>query len=172
MRTHMKSMIRAIAGAILLALAAPAPGYGQEPGPVIAVVAELTPCLTIELSDNAINFHADQGPGVYDADKQIDVSVATNYGTWTVNCSASPLVGAAGDISPDQVFTSNNNTLSSPDVGAGATYESMDVEKLLATGGPQPLTVVNTLHFRLKTDWTDRPGQYTGTISLTYLATP
>jgi len=167
------------AGAALLAalvaclgLAAPARAQTPEPGPVLNVVAHLVPCLTIELSDNVISFHADQGPGVYDADKEIDVSIATNYGSWTVNCSATPLVASAGEIPPERMFTSNNQTLSSPDEGAGATYENMGPEKLVASGGPQALAVVNTMRFRLLTEWTDMPGQYTGTVSFTYLATP
>lgn len=155
-------------------LAAAVPSVAQEPqpGPVITVVAAIEPSLGIELSDTAIDFHADQGPGVYDADKEIDVSVATNYGSWTVHCVASPLVAQVGEIPPSRLFTSNSNTLGSPDSGAGPAYENMGSEKLVATGGPQPLAVANTMRFRLLTDWTDRPGQYTGTIAFTYIATP
>ncbi len=142
------------------------------PGPVLNVVAHLEPCLTIELSDNLVSFSADRGPGVYDADKAVDVQVATNYGSWTVNCSATALANATGSIPASRIFTSNDNTLSASDEGAGAAYVSMGVERLVAAGGPQSLTVVNTLRFRLKTDWTDRPGQYAGTVSFTYLASP
>ena len=160
--------------AVIVALGAGTIGWSQEPqpGPVLNVTATILPSMTIELSDNVINFHADEGPGTYDADKAIDVSVATNYGAWTLNCSASPLVGTPGEIPPQRLFTSNNNTLSSPDEGAGATYENMGAQKLVAQGAPQALAVVNTLRFRLKTEWTDRPGQYNGTVSFTYLATP
>jgi len=144
-----------------------------QPGPVLNVIATVSPSMTIELSDNLINFTADLGPAVYDADKAIDVRVATNYGSWTLNCSASPLVGPQGEIPPTRIFTSNNNTLTSVvDEGAGPTYENMGVQNLVATGAQQGLTVVNTLRFRLKTEWTDRPGRYEGTISFTYLAEP
>jgi len=142
------------------------------PGPVLNVIASLEPCLTIELSDNLVSFSADRGPGVYDADRAVDVQVATNYGSWTVNCSATALANAAGSIPANRIFTSNNNTLSAPDEGAGAAYVNMGVERLVASGGPQSLAVVNTMLFRLKTDWTDRPGQYAGTVSFTYLASP
>mgnify|MGYP005855433245 CR=1 FL=1 len=167
-----------VRNAIIVVLAGTLMGCGwawaqeAQPGPVLNVVAHLEPCLTIELSDNAISFHADRGPGAYDADKMIEVRVATNYGSWTVNCAATPLTGALGEIPPSRLFTSNNNTLSSPDEGAGPTYENMGGEKLVASGGPQALSLVNTMRFRLKTEWTDRPGQYTGTVSFTYLATP
>lgn len=143
-----------------------------QPGPVLNVFASLGPCLTIELSENVISFHADRGPGTYDADRAVDVRVATNYGSWTVNCSATALTGPSGVIPAARLFTLNNNTLTSSDAGAGTAYENMGPEKLVATGGPQALAVVNTMWFRLKTEWTDRPGQYTGTVSFTYLASP
>jgi len=163
-----------LAAALALAALLPAtdPAWCQEPGPVLNVLAVIQPSMTIELSDNLIDFHADSGPGVYDADKTVDVSVATNYGSWTLNCSASPLIGTAGEIPASRLFTSNNNTLSSPDEGAGATYENLGAQKLVAQGAPQALAVVNTLRFRLKTEWTDRAGSYAGTISFTYLAEP
>lgn len=163
-----------LAAALALAALLPAtdPAWCQEPGPVLNVLAVIQPSMTIELSDNVIDFHADSGPGVYDADKVIDVSVATNYGSWTLNCSASPLVGTAGQIPPERIFISSNQTLSSPDEGAGPTYENMGVQKLVASGGPQSLATVNTMRFRLKTEWTDRAGSYAGTISFTYLAEP
>lgn len=144
----------------------------QEPGPVLTVIALLEPSLTIELSENVVAFHADRGPGVYDADREVEVQVATNCTAWTVNCSASPLVGAAGEMPASRIFIASQNTIASPDVGAGASYESMGAEKLVASGGPQALALANTLRFRLQTEWTDRPGQYTGTVSFTYLATP
>jgi len=165
----------ALAGAAcvaVLALGLCAVGWSQESGPVIHVMANISPSMTIELSDDVINFSADRGPNIYDADRTIEVRVAANYGSWTLSCSASPLVSPAGQIPPDRIFVSDNNTLSSPDEGAGPTYANMGVQRLVAEGGPQPLGLVNTMRFRLKTEWTDRPGTYNGTISFTYLATP
>jgi len=174
MKTRRLFKIAMMAVATLLAPWAATTGATQEPqpGPVLNVIATILPSMTIELSDNIINFRADEGPGVYDADKAIDVSVATNSGSWTLNCSASPLVGTPGEIPPQRLFASNNNTLSSLDEGAGAAYENMGAQKLVASGGPQALTVANTMRFRLKTEWTDKAGQYSGTVSFTYLATP
>jgi len=158
--------------ALALGLLGPGPGWSQEPGPVLNVIATILPSMTIELSANEIRFDANVGPGVYNADREINVSVATNYGSWTLNCFASPLVGTAGQIPPERIFISSNQTLSSPDEGAGPTYENMGVQKLVASGGPQSLATVNTMRFRLKTEWTDRAGSYAGAISFTYLAEP
>jgi len=168
-----KRFVICVIGLCLLALGLAGVASAEpQPGPVLSIVAHLEPCLTIELSDNLVSFHVDKGPGVYDADRVVDVRVATNYGSWTVNCSASALTCAAGSIPASRIFASHTGTLTSPDEGASATYVNMGIERAVATGGPQALAVANTLRFRLKTDWTDRPGQYTGTVSFTYLAAP
>jgi hypothetical protein len=137
----------------------------------LIVVAEIMPCLTVELSENAINFDADHGPGIYDADSTIDIRVATNWETWAIDCSATALTGSSGEIPPERVLLQSSNAAATSSQESEPDYCCMEDAVTIAEGGPQALTLVSTLRFRVETLWEDKAGEYDGTITVTCLPT-
>lgn len=171
----MKHVVVALLGASLLTVGA-ASAQTELPGPSLAVIAEIGSYMTVSLSTPTVQFSIAGPPGVYDANVPIgvpvSVTVGCNAGAWSVSCAASALTGPNGSIGPERIFMQRQSAPNTPDMGAGAGFESLEVKRTVAEGVPQAPQAVEVLNFRILTQWQDRPGTYQGTITFTHLMTP
>lgn len=115
-------------------------------GPTIHARAIIKPYAQAapKLSANAVRFSASGGPGTFDADQAVVLTMEAGMDR-TISLNISPLKW-------------DNRELSA--------------ENLLVNGKPAQGNITlpgdNTLRFSLKTGWDDPPGTYTGQVSLVY----
>jgi hypothetical protein len=127
----------------------------------------------VEIDPQDISFHIDGPPGIYDADLPVNVSVSSGFSEWTLHCQASTLAGLlkGGAIPPSRLYL--EGVLDDLAVG-DESLVSLDKPVLVAQGtftGPE-FVPVNVLRFRIRSEWEDKPGTYSGQITFTYLAVP
>jgi len=92
--------------------------------------------------------------------------------TWSVAATATPLMkpDGPGQIGPERLFIRSNATRPHPDVGAGPGFVPLNDPVVVAADS---IPVYSTpLEFALLTLWQDTPGEYSGEIQLTVMATP
>ena len=137
---------------------------GAQPGPTLTILAVIRPQLKIEINPTSVQISAAGEPGDFHSDTPVTVSVASNCQDWTVKCAATPLVSAAGTVPNSRVLLKHQ--------GTSGAWVSMATEQIIAQGHPQAPGAVNTLFVGVKTEWSDRPGTYTGQLNFSYLVTP
>jgi len=130
------------------------------------------PSLLIQLSENSVTFPPSAAPGVVAASAPVGLQVFSTYPSWRVVIQASALTGDVGTLPPDRLLVRHDLSQEAVHPVAGAGYQSLDEARVVAYGGPTGAVVSNTLSFALIVEWTDRPGQYTGTIQFTSLVEP
>lgn len=132
--------------------------------------------MTIVLSPNAVSFHADSSPGIYES-QPIDLMVNSYYAEWSIYCEmVSPLNNQEGKhtIPSQRLFINTPYTPSSPDKTKGPGYETLEKPRMVAKGfftGPTQVKA-GTIRFSLLTRLEDKPGIYSGQIRFTYLTNP
>jgi hypothetical protein len=120
-----------------------------------------------------VTFYATGGPDAYFASNRVVLVVSTNLGGWGILCQASPLTSEHGEILGDRVFARSDYTDSKnlPDEGAGVGFVSLGAPRVVGVGSETEQLEL-ALDFKLLTDYSDRAGNYAGTIVFSYMAAP
>ena len=71
-------------------------GVGQAQQ--MQVEFEIPEAISTSFSETELKFRADAGPGVYPADRDVELVMSTNASQWRVDYRASDLVGEEGDV--------------------------------------------------------------------------
>ncbi|KAA3613833.1 MAG: hypothetical protein DWQ05_16290 [Calditrichaeota bacterium] len=138
----------------------------------IPVELDIATVNSMELSATNTYFHVDGPPDVWDSDKSIKITVGSNCGNWSVMCKASELANVSYKIPKDRIFLKLTSKDYRIDEGAGLGYQSLKNSIQIVNGSMTMPAEMSEMYFRLKTLETDRPGRYTGTITLTQLVNP
>jgi len=136
----------------------------------INVVVE--PYTSMSLSSDKISFSATSGPGDYEANEPIELTVESNNNRWVVMARATPLIGppGAGAIPPDRIFFKREGD-TFPHRGRrpreDGEYMKMSGQVVVAEGRLDGTGVQATLKFKVKTEWKDEVGTYSGKVIFT-----
>lgn len=118
-----------------------------------------------------IEFAALEKPGVIDADKDVQISVASNIKGWSVTCSSQGLSCSSGSIPAERIFVKSDYTNPAVDNGVGLGYESLTAPRVVAAGAAAG-EVTHPASFKLNVTWEDKPGSYDGILTFTVLPEP
>lgn len=136
----------------------------------INVVVELY--TSISLSSDKISFSVTTGPGEYEADEPIELTVESNNNRWVVMARATPLMGllGSGAIPPNRIFFKREGGIFSHRgrrAREDGEYMKMSGQVVVAEGRWDGTGVEATLKFKVKTEWKDKAGTYSGKVIFT-----
>jgi hypothetical protein len=127
----------------------------------IPVELEIPDAIATSFSGTDLRFNVDAGPGVYPADRDVELLLSTNSPRWKVVYQGSDLIGDRGDVKRERLSWELLNT-----AGRKESSGAIDADGTVISGEGPVEDLKIKLRFKILITIEDPVGEYGGSISL------
>jgi hypothetical protein len=131
------------------------------PTQTIPIELEIPEAIATSFSGTDLRFNADAGPGVYPADRDVELLLSTNAPRWNVVYQGSDLVGDRGDVKRERLSWERLDKAGRVEDSGGVGADGA----VVSGAGPVENLQVR-LRFKIQIALEDPVGEYGGAISL------
>jgi len=128
---------------------------------MIPLEFEIPEAVLTSFSETELKFKADAGPGVYQADRDVEFILSTNAPLWRVDYRASSLIGEEGDIRTERMSWERLDK-----VGRVEDRGRVGADEVVVSGAGPIENLEVRLRFKIQITMEDPAGEYGGAISL------